>query len=410
MPLALYRRHRRDCKSGHPEGQRTSEYDERKKGWKRCECPIFTSGTLQGRFKRQNTGQWEWTAAQPIARAWETAGSWEGEGPSLAAPKAPESPSQQRTSIQDAITAFLAHRENRGLTQSTLKKYRTLTRQLCAFAESRGYIKLDQLGVSDMDVFYASWKDGIRSKAKKLETLKSFVKFCRKRKWMTEDITEDLQAPEGSSIPPNKAPFTDAELDRLFKSCDEIGGPKPRGPGYRPWGGEDVRDFIFLSIYTGLRISDVSTFNIADRLNGNDVFLRMHKTKKELYTWIPDWLVVRLREREKNHGALIFKAGEAATMRNISERWRDNVGKIFKLAGPFDTPPTPHRFRHTFVRMLLEKGVPIADVAELVGDSEEVVRKHYAKWVPERQARLTKILREAFDDKPKPKLVVMKTG
>jgi len=66
MPLALYRRHRRDCKSGHAEGMRTSEYDERKKGWKRCECPIFTSGTLQGHFKRQNTGQWEWAAAQPI--------------------------------------------------------------------------------------------------------------------------------------------------------------------------------------------------------------------------------------------------------------------------------------------------------------------------------------------------------
>lgn len=51
--------------------------------------------------------------------------------------------------------------------------------------------------------------------------------------------------------------------------------------------------------------------------------------------------------------------------------------------------------------------VPVADVAELIGDTEQVVRKHYAKWVPGRQARLTKILREAFEDKPKPKLVVL---
>ena len=27
----------------------TSEFDERKKGWKRCECPIFASGTLSGK-------------------------------------------------------------------------------------------------------------------------------------------------------------------------------------------------------------------------------------------------------------------------------------------------------------------------------------------------------------------------
>jgi hypothetical protein len=39
------------------------------------------------------------------------------------------------------------------------------------------------------------------------------------------------------------------------------------------------------------------------------VFLRMHKTKKELYIWIPDWLVVRLRAREKEHGEFIFRAG-----------------------------------------------------------------------------------------------------
>ena len=266
---------------------------------------------------------------------------------------------------------------------------------------------LDQLDVADMDRFYALWKDAKRSRAKKLERLKSFIKFCLKRKWLTEDIAEDLRAPEGSSIPPHKKPFTDAELDRIYNACDQIGGPKPLGPGYRPWGGEDVRDFVMLSIYTGLRISDVSTFNIAERLKGNDVFLRMHKTQKELYTWIPDWLVSRLRAREEQHGPFIFRAGTAMNMRAVSERWRENVGKVFKLAGPFNERPTPHRFRHTFVRILLEKGVPVADVAELIGDTEEVVRRHYAQWVPERQARLTKILRDAFDDKPKPKLVAI---
>jgi integrase len=404
MALNLYRRHRRDCKSGHPEESKSSDLEERRKGWKRCECPIFVSGSLSGRFRRQSTGQWEWDAAKSAAGALEAAGSWSDTGP-VAAPPSPESP--QRFKIADAIQAFIAHRQNRGLTPSTLKKYRTLTRQLSAFVDSKGFVMLDQLGVSDMDMFYASWKDGIRSKAKKLETLKSFVKFCRKRKWMTEDITEDLEAPEGSSIPANKAPFTDDELERLFTACDQIGGPKPPGPGYRPWGGEDVRDFIMLSIYTGLRISDVSMFNIAERLNGNDVFLRMHKTRKELYTWVPDWLVARLHTREHQHGPFIFRAGTAMNMRAVSERWRDNVGKVFELAGPFDTPPTPHRFRHTFVRMLLEKGVPIADVAELVGDTEQVLKRHYAKWVPERQARLSKILKEALDDKPRPRLITI---
>lgn len=151
----------------------------------------------------------------------------------------------------------------------------------------------------------------------------------------------------------------------------------------------------------------MATFDTTQRLKGNDVFLRMHKTKKELYTWIPDWLVARLQARNRKHGALIFRTGESLVMRTMAELWRVKLGKVFKMAGPFDEPAMPHRFRHTFVRMLLEKGVPVADVAELIGDTEEVVRKHYASWVPERQARLTKILKEAFAVKPKPKLVAL---
>ncbi len=119
-----------------------------------------------------------------------------------------------------------------------------------------------------MDRFYASWKDGIRGKAKKLDRLKGFVKFCIKRKWIAEDICEDLKAPEGSSVNIPKAPFTDEELNRIFAACDKIGPPTKVGPGYRTWGGEDAKDFIYLSIYTGLRISDVATFDIEKRLEG----------------------------------------------------------------------------------------------------------------------------------------------
>ena len=162
-----------------------------------------------------------------------------------------------------------------------------------------------------------------------------------------------------------------------------------------------------LSIYTGMRISDVSTFDISQRLKGNDVFLRMHKTKKELYTWIPDWLVARLRARERKHGPLIFRYGQSTTMENMAEVWRNKLKIVFKKAGGFDERPVPHRLRHTFVRLLLESGVPIADVAELIGDTEEIVRRHCAKWVPERQARLTRILQEALG---KPKLAVIAGG
>jgi hypothetical protein len=48
VAINLYRRHRLDCEAGHPEEFRSGEFEERKKGWKRCACVIFASGTLVG--------------------------------------------------------------------------------------------------------------------------------------------------------------------------------------------------------------------------------------------------------------------------------------------------------------------------------------------------------------------------
>ena len=66
-------------------------------------------------------------------------------------------------------------------------------------------------------------------------------------------------------------------------------------------------------------------------------------------------------------------------------------------------PPVHHRFRHTFARIMLEQDdVGVRDVAELLGDTEEMVREHYAAWVTERQERLTGVVRRAFEGKPMP--------
>lgn len=53
------------------------------------------------------------------------------------------------------------------------------------------------------------------------------------------------------------------------------------------------------------------------------------------------------------------------------------------------------------MRILLEHGVPVGDVGELVGDTERVLIRYYSRWMPSRQERLTRILQEAFDDAPK---------
>jgi hypothetical protein len=68
-PLSLYRRHRRECKFGYPEDSRTGEFDERKKGWRRCNCPIFVSGTLGQEIPETEYGPMEMGRGQDRFRA-----------------------------------------------------------------------------------------------------------------------------------------------------------------------------------------------------------------------------------------------------------------------------------------------------------------------------------------------------
>jgi integrase len=207
----------------------------------------------------------------------------------------------------------------------------------------------------------------------------------------------------------------------MFEACETQYGKRPirwsRDVHHRPalgktvnyrykTTGHDLADFISISVYTGLRISDVATFHI-DRVLGNgECHVRTTKTGRKVYTWIPDWLQTRIRGRAGIHGPLIFGTHRTTDINVITDIWRRKLNRLWDLCGPWKEKPTPHRFRHTFARILLQKpGVTERDVAELLGDTEEMVRKHYSAWMPERQARLTKVLKDAFDEKPKPKIV-----
>jgi integrase len=55
-----------------------------------------------------------------------------------------------------------------------------------------------------------------------------------------------------------------------------------------------------------------------------------------------------------------------------------------------------HRFRHTLATELLEQGWTYEDVAEVLGNSAAIVRKHSAKRSRGRQSRLTDMMKSVF--------------
>jgi site-specific recombinase XerD len=55
--------------------------------------------------------------------------------------------------------------------------------------------------------------------------------------------------------------------------------------------------------------------------------------------------------------------------------------------------------RHTFATELLGNGARFEEVADILGNSPEVVRKHYAKWSPDRQSHIDDLMARVHSGK-----------
>jgi len=56
-----------------------------------------------------------------------------------------------------------------------------------------------------------------------------------------------------------------------------------------------------------------------------------------------------------------------------------------------------HRWRHTFATDLLSKGVPVSEVAAILGNSTRIVEKHYAQWIQARQDAIERAVKATWD-------------
>jgi integrase len=402
MNLNLYRRHRPECEAHRPWQSRSSEFDERRKDWgSKCACQIHISGTLDGKFSRKPLAR-RIGLKQSHRRGLRTGGLLDGsaqaEGDAGRAPACcRETPHHDRRRLQGL------HHESRvggRRTGDAAEVPDVCEADLRIRRESR-LRDARPVHARRHRPLLGQLEAGCPREGKASSQLRAFFRFSVNRKWIPESpVSSDIKAPVGSSRGANKAPFTDDELQRIIGACDDVKVEWKNETGLGVWTGEDLKDLIWLMVYTGFRISDATFFNI-NRLRGNEVFIRATKNGGDVFAYIPDWLRDHLRARAEHFGERAFIVGKSKRLETVTNVWRRRIAKAFEAAGSFDEPATPHRFRHTFARMLLEKGVPVADVADLLGDDEKTVREHYARWVPERQARLTKILKEAFSDKPR---------
>jgi integrase/recombinase XerD len=352
--LSIYRLHARDCK-------------HRAKGrkWTRCQCAIWTQGSLSGRWVKMSLHTRNWAAAAKIIHNWEATGKIGEEPPDI-------------PTIKRAIEKYLVDAEARHLAPETVRKRRELLEgKLLPFCEAKGYAMLAHLDVDVLRTFRASWPYSPLSARKRLEYLRSFFRCCHDSGWVDRN---PALAVKGSKVEPNPTlPFSDDEVERILVAARDLKDFWSYGPKIEP--------MVLLLRYSGLRMQDAACL-ARERLVGDKLFLYQQKTGLPVYCPLPPSVVKKLNALENENERFFFYDGTSQPQ-SMVKSWDRVFQKVFVTAQPAIKGGHPHRFRDTFAVSLLIKGVSIEIVSKLLGHSSiKVTERHYSPWVKARQEQL----------------------
>jgi len=353
--LTTYRRHTKRC-----------AHREEGRNYRRCRCPIWVDGFLNGVEMRHSLKLRDWEKAQQKIR------EWEAEGVPVEQPQA--------VSVKEAHERFEADAEDRNLRESTLKKFRVLFKQMDAFASREGALFIKQWDLDTLRKFRHSWKDHGYSALKKWERLRAFFRFAHESGWIDENPVKKLRKPEVKQAP--TMPFTREEMIEILAACEKY--PDNYG-GTGQVNAKRVRALVLLLRYSGMRIGDAVTCS-AERLAGSKLFLYTQKTDVPVNCKLPAFVAEALQSAPRENEKYFFWTAEGK-VETATGNWRRSLAKLFALAGI--KHGHPHRFRDTFAVELLLAGVPLERVSILLGHrSIRVTERHYAPWVRARQEQL----------------------
>jgi integrase len=360
--LTIFRRHLRDCRH-------TS------RRYRRCQCPLHVEGSLRGEKVRRALDLTSWEAASDLVTQWNASGT-------IGVIKV------EVPTVDEAVVKFFEDVVARGLKPPTVGKLKNLlVKRLQPWCQSRGFRLLKQLDVDEIRTFRATWPDGPISAHKNIERLRSFFSFCLEAGWIQKNPAKALKPPKVERHEERVRVFTADDLAKIMAACDVYPARNSRGQENRG----RIRPFMLALRYTGLRIGDVVGLK-KEYLQDGRIFLGTQKTGAKVYVPVPDALVAALGQ-VGNTGEYFFWTGNGLLKSAVAD-WQRTLRKLFSLAG---VDGNPHMFRHTFATTLLTNGVPIEDVAILLGHSTPAITaKYYSHFVKARRDRLEERVRELW--------------
>ncbi|MDY0316567.1 MAG: site-specific tyrosine recombinase XerD [Acholeplasmatales bacterium] len=257
-------------------------------------------------------------------------------------------------------------KREKGLSENTIDAYlRDITQYITFLEKYRKLKRVEQIDKSDIQAYLKSLKNkdlSAKSTSRKLSSIKGFHQFLLLEKETTTDVSSLIEAPKIERNIPDVL-----SVEEVIRLIDHVKGIEPL----------DLRNLALLELIygSGLRVSELLNLKISDiHLTASYVKI-IGKGSKERQVPLGQMSVIALREYlTKGRPQLIKIENNFLFLNQYGNKLsRQGFFKLLKKIAKdsnITKEVSPHTLRHSFATHLLEAGIDLRTLQELLGHED----------------------------------------
>ena len=291
--------------------------------------------------------------------------------------------------LEDKLAAYLEYCEYRKeLDRKTLKAYRIDLRQYFE------YICVDEPDKEKIEEYVTHLHKSYKQKTvkRKIASIKAFYNYLEETEIIAESPFRKIKVKFKETVTlPRIIPREEIEklLNHMYQCLNENDKASRKFM---------LRDVAVIEVFfaTGARVYEISNIR-DDSINLNTGLIRlMGKGGKERYVQISNTSILEVLKKYYDENEQSIKKSGYFFVNNRESRYTEQsirlmLKKYTKQAG-IERNITPHMFRHSFATYLIEEGVDVSCVQQILGHSSIKTTQIYIHITAKKQAEILKEL------------------
>lgn len=289
--------------------------------------------------------------------------------------------------LEDKLAAYLEYCEYRKeLDKKSLKAYRIDLRQYFE------YVCVDEPDKEKIEEYVTHLHKSYKQKTvkRKIASIKAFYNYLEETEVIAESPFRKIKVKFKETVTlPRIIPREEIEklLNHMYQCLNESNKVSHK---------HMLRDVAVIEVFfaTGARVYEISNIR-EDSINLNTGLIRlMGKGGKERYVQISNTSILEVLKKYYDENEQAIKKSGYFFVNNRESRYTEQsirlmLKKYTKQAG-IERNITPHMFRHSFATYLIEEGVDVSCVQQILGHSSIKTTQIYIHIAAKKQAEILK--------------------